>query len=271
VPCETRRLETPSAATYVRASGNPAHPPLVLLHGARGNSLMWVPNIAALSAAYRTYALDTPGETGLSVSRRRMTRAEEVLGWLEEALDALAPEGALNLAGLSYGGWLACQYARRHPERVRRLALLAPAATVLPVSGALLARALLSLLPGRAGRRRFYYWLLRDSVESGPAGRAWVDAAIEDWALAERCFKTLLLAPATVLDEATLRAWAPRTLVLLGENEKIYSARRAVERLRRVAPQIEARVMPGGGHDLWAVRAEAVNRVVVDFLNGDEH
>lgn len=266
VPCETRRLDTPAGQTCVRISGEPAAPPLVLLHGARGNSLMWIPNIAALAARYRTYAIDTIGETGLSVSRGRVTSTRQLVDWLDEVLAILIPDGPINLAGMSYGGWLASQYALRLPARVRRLVLLSPAATVQPVSGAMLARATLTLLPGTGFRRRFYFWLLHDSVESGPAGRAAVDEAVADWAVAERCITQLLLVGAQVLDDETLRRFPVPCLYLVGQNERIYSAPKALARLQRVAPQIKTVLIRGAGHDLWMVRPSEVNQAILDFL-----
>ena len=52
VASETQLIDTPSGQTFVRMSGRPADAPVVLLPGSRGNSLMWIPNIAALSAHY---------------------------------------------------------------------------------------------------------------------------------------------------------------------------------------------------------------------------
>lgn len=271
VPAETRTLDTPTGLTHVRVSGPPDAPPLVLLHGARGNSLMWVPNIAALSAQHRAIALDTPEETGLSSSRKRITQPSQLYAWLDEVIDALVPAGPVNVAGLSYGGWLAAQYALRHPNRVRRLVLLAPALTVQPAAPAMLARAMLSVLPGAWGRRKFYYWLLADAVNIGPAGKVYVDQAIADWLVAERCLKRLHLVPAAVLDDATLRAWQTPTLYLVGENERIYPAPQAIARLNRLAPQIKTRLIPGAGHDLWYTQAALVNAAMVDFLAATQH
>lgn len=270
VPSETRLIETPAGWTHVRLSGSREAPPLVLLHGARGNSLMWVPNIAALSASFYTCAIDTIGETGLSVSRSRLSRTEQLLVWLDEVMGVLAPGRSVSLAGLSYGGYLASQYALRFPGRVRRLILLSPAATVLPVSAAMLSRAMLTLLPHVAFRRRFYHWLLADSVRRGPDGRAWVDAAVDDWALAERCFAYLHLVGAAVLDDDTLRQWRTPTLYLVGDNERMYSPHHALARLRRLAPQIKTGLIPGAGHDLWWVRAEEVNKAMVEFLTSGQ-
>lgn len=266
VASETKWVETPSGQTYIRVSGRPTDPPLVLLHGVRGNSLMWIPNIAALSAQCRTYALDSINDTGLSVSHRRIVKPEHLVNWLDEVLAALVPEGSLSLVGMSYGGWLASQYALRFPARLHKVVLLAPAATVLPVSVAFILRASLTLIPGADFRRKFYYWLLHDTVQSGETGRARVDEAVADWEVAERCFGPLPTTIATVLEDKALQRFRVPLLFLVGENEKIYSALKAVRRLNRVAPQIKTEIIRQAGHDLWVVRAEIVTRKILDFL-----
>lgn len=172
IASETQLVETPSGQTYIRMSGRLTHPPLVLLPGLRATSLMWFPNIAALSAHYRTYALDSIYDIGLSVNRRDITKPEDLVNWLDEVFAVLAPEGSLSLVGLSYGGWLASRYALRFPKRLHKVVLLAPAPTVLPVSFAYIARALLTLIPGTHFRKKFLYWLLQDTVQSGEPGRA---------------------------------------------------------------------------------------------------
>ena len=55
-------------------------------------------------------------------------------------------------------------------------------------------------------------------------------------------------------------------IVLVGENEKLYPAKNAVERLNIVAPQIQTEIIPGAGHDLTIVQAGLVNSRVLDFL-----
>ena len=267
VACKTKLIDTPSGQTFVRVSGSPADPPLVLLPGSRDTSLQWVPNIAALSAHYQTYALDSIYDVGLSTARRTLKKPEDLVIWLEEVLTELVPEGGLRLVGISYGGWLASQYTLRFPGRVQKLALISPAATVLPVSFPFLFRAMLLLLPGRVAVKRFLFWLLADTVQSGETGRAIVDQAIEDWIVARRCFGPLPLIAATVIQDQALQALQTPTLFLTGEHEKVYSAQKAVRRLNRVAPQIKTEIIPQAGHDLWMVQAERVNRKLLDFLS----
>lgn len=266
VASETRPIETPSGQTFIRVSGRLTDPPLILLPGALATSLTWIPNIAALSTHYRAYALDSIYDFGFSVRRRTIKKADDIVTWLHEVLAVLVPETSVNLIGLSYGGWVASQYAIRFPERVHKAVFIAPALTVLPASFALLFRVLLTRIPLARFRKQFYYWLLRDAVESGESGRVSVDEAVADWIVAERCFGPLPMIPATVLDDAALRNFKVPSLFLVGEHEKIYSAQKAVSRFNRVAPQIKTEIIPHAGHDLSFVQAELVTKRILDFL-----
>ncbi len=125
---------------------------------------------------------------------------------------------------------------------------------------------MLTLLPGIAFRKGFYDWLLHDTVQSGAAGRARVDEIVTDWAVAERCFGPLPAVPATVLQDQALAGLKVPSLFLVGENEKIYPALKAIERLNRVAPQIKTGLIPNAWHDLWMVQADAVTSAILDFL-----
>jgi pimeloyl-ACP methyl ester carboxylesterase len=267
VASETKLIETPSGQTFVRVSGRITNPPLVLLPGSKGTSLTWIPNIAALSSHYRTYALDSIYDFGLSVSHRNIKKPDDLITWLHEVLTVIDPEGSVNLLGLSYGGWLVSQYALHFPERVHKIVLLDPAATVLPVSFSLIFRALLSVIPLPGFRQQFYYWLLRDTVQSGKIGQTYVDEAVADWAVAEHCFAPLPMVAASVLNDKSLSDFLVPCLVLIGENEKVYSALKAVQRLNRVAPQIKIEIINDAGHDAWVVKADIVTRKVLDFLN----
>jgi pimeloyl-ACP methyl ester carboxylesterase len=267
VASETKFIETPTGQTFVRLSGHPADPPLVLLPGSRADSLMWAPVIAALSAHYRTYALDSIYDIGLSVARRKLTRPEDLVTWLDEVLPVLVPEGRHRLVGLSYGGWLASQYALRYPQRFHKLVLsprLHGAARVLQFSSSGL------LLFPRPPLWKFLYWLLEDAVQSGETGRATVDQAVADWVVAQRSFGPLPLIAATVIQDQDLQTFQVPTLFLVGEHEKVYPAQKAVSRLNRVAPQIETEIIPRVGHDLLMLRPELVAQRLVGFLGESE-
>jgi pimeloyl-ACP methyl ester carboxylesterase len=272
VASETMLIDTPSGRTLVRASGRVSDPPLVLLPGTRGTSLMWIPNIAALSERHRTYALDTVIDVGLSVPRRETWNPEDLVVWLDEVFKVLAPDRPIDLVGMSYGGWLASLYALRFPERVRRVVLLAPGGTVLRFSFAFFARVIMILAlrwPGSADGTllRTLRWVFQDAVRSGEAGRAYVEQNLPPLLQAGRFFALPRMVWPKVLDDEAWRRWSVPALFLVGEHEKIYSARAAVKRLRRVAPQVRTQIIPGAGHDLTFVQPALVNRAVLDFLD----
>jgi pimeloyl-ACP methyl ester carboxylesterase len=71
----------------------------------------------------------------------------------------------------------------------------------------------------------------------------------------------------TVLDDDAWRRWSVPCLFLVGEHEKIYSPTAALRRLRRVAPLVQAEIIPGAGHDLSCAQPDLVARRVLEFLN----
>lgn len=100
--------------------------PLVLLHGLVGSARNWRRNISFLANHANVYALDScnMGESdrvpGLDAS------LEATADRIVEAMDALGLKEA-DVAGHSHGGAVAMMLAARHPGRVRRLILFAPA------------------------------------------------------------------------------------------------------------------------------------------------
>jgi pimeloyl-ACP methyl ester carboxylesterase len=266
VPSETRMIAGAFGYTLVRISGPADAPPLVLLHGISSNSLAWLPNIKALSAHHRVYAIDHVFDFGRSVYTRPLRNAADHLAWLDELFDSLGLATGVRLAGLSYGGWLAARYALHAPRRLARVVLLAPVCTVLPLATGWIARAVLCLLPHPWFTRSFLRWLLPNlAAQGGPPGSTFTNVANEAL-LALRSFKSRRLVPADVFSDAELAAIKVPALFMVGVNEKIYSPLKACQRLNTVAPQIQTQVLADAGHDLSVVRADRVNAEILRFF-----
>ncbi len=266
VDSETRLEDTFYGQTFVRISGPVGAPPLVLLHGAAGNSLQWMPNIEALSKSYRVYAVDIIYDYGRSTYTQIIKNPDELVNWLDELFSAFELDSHINLMGLSYGGWLTCQYALRFPGRLDKIVLLAPAGTVLPLRLEWIMRAVLCLVPHRYFTKSFMYWLLEDLAQKDEASRIMLEGEVDAAFLRLRCFKPSRLVNPTVLEDEELQSIKVPTLYLVGEHEKIYSAQKAIQRLHKAAPHIKAEVIPNAGHDLTIVQAEMVNTKVLEFL-----
>jgi pimeloyl-ACP methyl ester carboxylesterase len=110
------------------------------------------------------------------------------------------------------------------------------------------------------------YWLLEDLAQKDEAGRLMLEEEVDAAVVRLRCFKLNRLVKPTVLQDAELKSIKIPALFLVGENEKIYSAQKAILRLNKVAPHIKTEVIPNAGHDLTVVQAEMVNAKVIEFL-----
>jgi pimeloyl-ACP methyl ester carboxylesterase len=101
-------------------------PPVLAVHGLGATKGSFVPTIDALSNRFRTIALDLPGFGDSSKPIGAAYDARFFATACIDLLDALELD-RVHLIGNSLGGRVALEIGLRHPERVGRLALLAPA------------------------------------------------------------------------------------------------------------------------------------------------
>lgn len=267
VASETKVIDTSYGQTFVRISGPDDADPLVLMHGVGGNSLQWIPNAESLSRDYRVYAVDSVYDNGRSIYRRKISSEEDYIKWLDELFDKLELGNSINVVGLSYGGWITTQYAIRFPERLNKVILIAPVGTIMQLSPGWIARAISVAIPLKYFTRNFMYWLAEDTVNSGADGRALIEEHIDESFLAVRSFKSKKMVNPTVLTDEELQNLNVPILFMVGENEKIYSPQEVLERLKKVAPQIQTKLIENAGHDLTMVKAGIVNNAILEFLS----
>ena len=263
VPSETRTVPTSFGPTFVRISGPAGAPPLMLLPGASAPSLMWVPNVGPLSIACRTYAVDVVSDFGRSLCTRAVQCFADLIPWMHELLDGLGLGEGINLAGVSYGGALAAEYALQHPERTGKVILLAPGNTVLRVRAEFMLRLVWAAFSPSKRMPEMIRWIFADAQRKDPQ---WVTAAADQLLLNMRSMQRRKVPHPRVWSDAEWARLQPPTLFLVGEHEVIYPAQKAVDRLRRVAPAVTAEIVPGAGHDLTFSQADLVNRRMLEFL-----
>lgn len=261
IPHASAWVDTPLGTTHVVVSGNPTGAPLVLLPAASLSATQWYAQAAALGVAHRLFAVDILGDIGRSTQTTPLHSRADAAAWLRAVLDGLGIATA-SLVGASFGGFLAANLTTLAPERVHALALLAPAATLQPfATAARLFIRLGSLVPlpstVRPGLRGMMGGRLPDArlveqMERGVAGFRYDRAGLFPGAL----------------PDGDLRRIACPTLVLVGADERIYDAARAVARARALIPQGTTAVLPGLGHLLSLQDPATVNAHLGDFLVG---
>src|SRR5438034_1251094 len=212
---EIRELVVDRAATRYRVVGEGA--PVVLVHGLSGSWRWWQPVLEPLAERHRVYVLDLP-RLGARLP------ADELTGWLGRWLDAAAIE-SVDLVGHSLGGLIAAELAAEEPQRVRRLALVAPAG--IPCGNNLLSRGA-RLLGTLYDVRERLPTVVGDAVRAGPFSLLRGAVFAHDRSLGAEL--------------ASVRA---DTLLIWGEDDRLLPARIA-EEWQRVRPRSRLRPLQCG-------------------------
>lgn len=121
-----QKLDIPNGPAGALVLGDGPGLPALLIHGFAGDLTTWQFALSALSHGRRVAAIDLPGH-GVSTLDTGGGRVAGFAPWLVDVMDALAMPRA-HVVGHSMGGWVALELARRTPDRVASLSLMAPAA-----------------------------------------------------------------------------------------------------------------------------------------------
>jgi len=236
VPSEEMMVPTRLGATFVLASGHLDAPPVVLLHGSGGTSAMWLGDVASYVDTHRVYAVDIPGEPGLSAPTRAPLASGAYADGLEDVLAGCGPR-PVRLVGLSLGGWLAADFATRRPERVERLVLLSPSGIGRQKVGVALLTLLLLPL-GRYGRELSLRLVLGTTV---PAAMAEFVHLIHKTRRARR-------EPVPRLADDALANLTMPVLAIVGGRDALLDSADTRRRLSRHAQDATVVLIPEAGH-----------------------
>jgi pimeloyl-ACP methyl ester carboxylesterase len=118
-----REITLPGPVTALSCEGD--GPPLVLLHGIGSSSRGFAPALPFLPRR-RMLAPDMPGYGGSAPLAEEFPQPDAFADWLAAVMDS-AGIGQADLLGHSLGGVMVAAFTRRHPSRVGRIVLSAPA------------------------------------------------------------------------------------------------------------------------------------------------
>jgi pimeloyl-ACP methyl ester carboxylesterase len=256
--------------THYDISGPADGAPVVLVHGFSVPLYIWDPTAAALSTAgYRVLRYDLLGR-GLS-DRPNVTYDLDLYDrQLSDLLDATGFRGPVHVMGLSFGGLVTATFSGRHPERVRSLTLVDPAAgdfgrlpwyVRMPFLGPLLWQGL--VVPGMADGQATDF--LEPTRWPDWADRYRVQMQYRGFGRALR--STRLAAAGLSIDSVYAsvgRQAFPVQLIWGVEDRTVPIALSA--RVRQAIPRIQYHPVDGAGHLPHMERADVVNPILLDFL-----
>ena len=230
VPYEQLDLPTRFGRTHVIASGPTNAPPLVLLHGNWATAMMWSSAIGDLSRDFRAYAIDQIDDVGKSCPTRIPASRSDYAEWLLEVFDQLGLQQA-GVAGLSYGGFLAMNFALYASDRVKRLILLCPGVPNFgpPTRKYAIHGLPLILFPSRSTGK----WLIQ-----GLSVKGYDSNDLESEQLIVSAMNLRSRVPfRPVFGDDEFRNLKMPVLLLVGDREVLYDAQPAVDRARQLIPQ----------------------------------
>ena len=251
-PWEEISVETPMARTTVLRFGDPAKPPLLALHGSMANSATWIGCIGDFIDDFCFYAVDLPGEPGLSEPIRCTLATDEPLDWLAGLMDGLNLPRAAFLT-MSLGSWYALNLAARHPERAAALSIFTTGG-IAPAKKGFALKALWYLAQGAKGQEK----LARAVYHKAEVPRDVLDFQ----ALVTKNFNPTREALPIFSDEEIRRITAP-VQYFGGDADALLDTAATARRLAALLPGAEINVLPDTGHAILDQFGEAAR-----FLKG---
>lgn len=259
VPFERFDVPTRFGPTHAIVAGPQDAPPLLLLHAFGFGASSWYANVGEWSRHYRVYAVDVIGDVTNSVLEQAISDRAQLAPWLSDVMDALGIASA-PIVGHSYGGWTALNMALCAPERVQRIALLAPAASFVPLNGQFgLRTVLMAVFRKPWAIDSFLRWAVMK-------GNPIPERMAEQFTVGMQNFRWQQIVRPNVYTDSELRQIKAPVLLLFGDHEVIEDWRAAQERARRLLPNVQSETIPGAAHALIVEQPQAVNRRVLQFL-----
>ncbi|HEY3374582.1 MAG TPA: alpha/beta fold hydrolase [Candidatus Aquicultor sp.] len=263
-PVSYEQLDLPTrfGTTHIIVSGQKNAPPLILLHGQWASAMMWSSAIGELSKSHLVYALDQIDDVGRSNPTHPPNSRSDYAEWLLDLFDQLKIRQA-DVAGLSYGGFLAVNFALNSPDRVKQLILLCPGVPSFgpPTLKWALHGIPMIYFPSRLTAK----WLVRGMTAKGHCSK---EPEAERIMAGAMCLRSRIPFRPMFSDDEFANLKMP-VLLLVGEGEAMYNAQSAVDRALQLIPHIEAEIIPDAGHMLISDQPEIVINRIAQFLRNN--
>ena len=165
------------------------------------------------------------------------------------------------MVGNSFGGFLTLNTALFLPERVKKIVLISPAATFIPIPAWSWHFMPANIIGSVIGSKRIllsaYNWIWQDFPKDENIAQLRAITAI--YGRPRHWF------PPVLTDEELRKIRTP-VLLLIGDHEVIYKPERAIERATRLVIGLKAEILPNANHIAEYTAADVTNKKVLEFF-----
>jgi pimeloyl-ACP methyl ester carboxylesterase len=206
------------------------------------------------------------GEGNKSRPVKPFTSLDDFLHWFTEVIDGLGIK-TLYVVGNSYGGLAGAYYAMKLPERILKLAMIAPAATISSMRPfyihMFIPKALYMFFPKLPGLKG----TMRRSVD-------WMYAGLPVDPLWDAVFYKSMVYGG-LINQVFPRVYSKeefaqikgQTLLIVGDKEMIYNnLQSAVQSARELIPNLKIEMIPNAHHVTAIANPERVNQALLQFF-----
>ena len=268
IPVAESDVETSFGRTHLLIAGEPSNPPLIALHALAMSSTMWLPLLHVLAARHRVIMIDVIGQASKSIASKPITRTAHIVGWLDETLRALAVEGSPMIC-MSMGSCIGANYAMAYPQRVERLALIAPVGLVSNQRPGWLLRAGYAnyVRPTPARTQSFFASLVCRENRSRLVREPWA-SIVQQYVCGATGFRAPLNAVRPMrCDLRQLSEVGIPVTIAIGREESLHDGPTAAARFRRVLPHARIELVDGANHVIPVDQPAIVDQILTDFLS----
>lgn len=260
-PTQTRSvfLTNHYGKIHVLTAGPDTAPPLLLLHDENMSALSWEENLSVLSQHFRCYAIDHPGEAGQSqlADVSDFPKSEQELFRLYcDIADSLQLKD-FNIAAAGSGARTALVLAIYAPERINKLALIAPMGINKPTNDYLWKRIAINQFPLPTIRRNAARSFLGKSETVNKEWGNWYEAVLQG-SVPHTSF------PMAIAPDKLAKITAPVLLILGNNDQQIGSPDQVKE---HASPILNLHVETlEAGHLVAIEKTTETNQFLLDFF-----
>ncbi len=238
---------------------------LLLVHGFPVDRRIWAHQVSGLSDVRRVVAVDLRGRGKSPASAEGGWKIDTHADDLAETIKALGVD-AVDLGGISMGGYIAFSMLRRHPELVRSLILVSTRATADPPEYQT-GRVTTAERARRYGTRALAGSMLPNLLAEGASESVREEVLVMFDAVPGETSANDSLAMKDREDSTPmLGSIKLPTLVIEGAGEQLLPAGSG-KALADAIPGARLTSVPGGGHFVPVENPEGVNGAIRDFLS----